>query len=212
MLSMPARHLLSPTRAGVVVAFVTILAGPLYSEPEYDWLRHSVSELAAQNTRNAWIMKVGLFAFGAGVFIDYLRNRRLQDIPFAAFGVFIAVSAFFSHKPFVEGRAVSQSLDTAHSILATLAGFSAVLGFVVRFLSERQLGRRFVYVGLSVAYTLLPLLMVAYPQAAGAFQRVIFGSFFIWAWVDSPQRDGRAEPKRARYASSLATRSQRMDR
>lgn len=52
-------------RAGAVICLVAFLAGPLYTEPGYDWVRHSISELAAQNTANAWIMRLGLFCLGA---------------------------------------------------------------------------------------------------------------------------------------------------
>lgn len=174
------------TRLAVLVALVAILLGPWYTDPGYNWVRHSVSELAAQHTRNAWVMQIGLFALGAGVAVDFLRSRHPADLPFLAFGIFIAASAFVPHRPFVEGQSFNRALDIGHSVLASLAGFSAVLGFIVRSIAARQPLRKGIYVSIAAAYTVLPLMMAIYPPTAGVFQRTIFLSFSLWAVVDYP--------------------------
>jgi hypothetical protein len=181
---------LSFSRLGILLASLAILLGPFYSEPDYAWFSHTVSELAAQNTRNAWVMQAGLFVLGAGILVDYLRSRQPRDIPFAIFGLFIALSAIFPHKPFIDGRSFSGDIDFVHSIFASFAGVAAVVGFILRFVNEERRGVKVIYLTLSVAYTILPGMMVVYPSLAGAFQRMIFFSFFIWAWFDFP-----ADPK-----------------
>ncbi len=175
------------TRIGVLAALIAIVFGPLYTDPQYNWLHHTVSELAAQNTRNAWVMQIGLSALGIGIAVDFLRHRHPADIPFVAFGLFVTLSALFPHRPFVEGRAFSEALDLIHSVCASLTGLSAVLGFVVRCIVEKQLQKKWVYASLAVMYTVLPLMMTIYPSLAGVFQRVIFGSFFVWAVMDYPK-------------------------
>lgn len=176
------------TRIGVLFILFTILLGPLYTEVEYEWFKNSISELAAQNTKNAWIMRTGLIALGAVLIIDYFRNKHLTDLPFAAFGLFIALSAVFPHRPYVPGREFNETVDSIHSILANLTGFSAVLGFILKWIGDTVIKRKILYLSLAIIYTVLPLMMIVFPEAHGFFQRIIFFSFFVWAWCDFPSK------------------------
>ena len=176
------------TRLGVVVAFAAIALGPLYTDPGYSWMRNAVSELAGQETRNAWVMQVGLFAVGAGIVIDFLRSRHRADLPLLLFGIFIALTAVFPHRPFVEGRPFNETLDTLHSIFATLTGLAAVTGAIVRMAVDVRPPRKWLYATLATAYTVLPMMMTFIPSLTGVFQRLIFGSFFVWVSLDFPRR------------------------
>ncbi|MFQ6006805.1 MAG: DUF998 domain-containing protein [Woeseia sp.] len=110
-------------RAGALVFLIAVLAGPLYTEPGYDWVRHSIGELAAQNTRNAWIMRFGLFCLGAATVLGYFRERSRFNVFFLFFGLTVGLSAFLPHKPFTVGRPFPDLLDQWHSAFATLGGF-----------------------------------------------------------------------------------------
>lgn len=165
-----------------------IFAGPWYTEPGYDWTLHSVSELAGQDTRNAWIMRGGLFALGLASIVGYAAYRPRFNLLFAAFGLFIAMSALFPHKPFVAGRPFSEALDQVHSVFASLGGLCAVLGFVLK---ARVAGTRpcaLAYAVIAIAYTLLPLLMFSVPSLQGLFQRLLFVSYAAWVLVDGLPR------------------------
>lgn len=139
----------------------------------------------------------GLLLPSMGIVIGFFGERRRADVPFLAFGIFVALSAVFPHRPFVEGRAFSETTDMIHSVVSFLTGLSAVVGFIVRFVVDRNTWKRVIYLSLVVLYTILPLMMVFFPTLEGALQRVIFGSFFVWAVMDYPREErpntGRAE-------------------
>ena len=46
-------------RGATAYCALAILAGPLYTDPGYEWIRHSVSELAGQATSIAWVLTLG---------------------------------------------------------------------------------------------------------------------------------------------------------
>ena len=176
------------TRIVVLIALVGIVLGPWYTEAEYNWVKHTISELAAQNTRNAWVMQIGLVALGVGILIDFFRKRNPVDIPFAAFGVFIALTGFLPHRPIVEDRPYNTMLDFLHSVFAFLTGLSAILGFVVRWIDEVNIPNKVIYFSLAILYTVLSFLMTIFPECTGVFQRIIFGTFLIWAFFDFPRK------------------------
>jgi len=173
---------------GVVIAILAITLGPLYTAPGYDWLRHSVSELAAQNTRNAWIMQTSLVLIGVGILIDFYRSRQTVDIPLAVFAVAIILTGVFPHKPITDGVVYSESLDWWHSVFSGVTGFSAVVASLVRFFATRDIKRKTVYFTLVLLYTVLPMAMFNLPAYEGVFQRIIFGSFFTLVLLDFPWR------------------------
>jgi hypothetical protein len=171
-------------RVAAFICLLTIVLGPIYTEPGYSWVQHSVSELAAQNTDNAWVMRIGLISLGLGTIWGYFTERAKYNVFFLAFGVFIVFSAVFPHKPFVEGRQFSEWLDFAHSAGSTLAGISAVAGFVLLMMRTEKNGRKAVYGSFAAAYAILPMGMFMFPAAQGVLQRLLFGSFIAWSMFD----------------------------
>lgn len=177
----------------VLGCLATIIAGPWYTEPGYDWLSHSVSELAGQQTRNAWVMRLGLIALGLASVVGYLAFRPGFNIPFAAFGLLIGLSAIFPHKPFVADRPYSELMDQLHSAFASIGGLCAVLGFALKARNAGTAAARYGYALIAAAYTLLPVLMFSIPAWQGLFQRALFVSYGAWAWLDGvPSRGTRA--------------------
>lgn len=167
-------------RTAVAFCGLAILFGPIYTETGYDWVRHSVSELAGQATANAWIMRVGLVALGLAAVGGYLRYRRSFNIFFLLFGISIALTGVFPHKPFMAGRPYSVTLDQMHSLFASAGGICAVLAFVLLSVQAATAAQRIAGAMLAGLYTLLSAAMFIWPNAQGAFQRVIFGSFIVW--------------------------------
>lgn len=172
--------------AGVIVCLLAILFGPIYTEAGYDWVRHSVSELAAQNTDNAWVMRLGLASLGSAAILGYFQERARFNIFFLVFGLLIALSALLPHKPFIEDRPYSELLDWLHSACASLGGFSAVAGFVLETFRSKPFHRKLIYGTIALSYTVLPLAMFAVPDYQGVFQRIIFVSFIFWVLIDRP--------------------------
>ncbi len=179
-------------RVLVVFCAIAIVGGPWYTDPGYDWLRHSVSELAGQSTANAWIMRAGLAALGVSAMVAFATLRERFNVFFLVFGLCIALSAAFPHRPFVPGIAYSQTLDDLHSLFASLGGFAAVLAFAFTAGRPGPLGPRLSAGILALLYTALPAAMFAFPDFQGLFQRIIFATFIAWMLVFGGARhDGR---------------------
>ena len=175
----------------VIGCAIAIVCGPWYTDPGYDWLRHSVSELAGQATANAWIMRAGLGALGASAVIAFATLRERFNAFFLVFGLCIALSAVFPHRPFTPGVAYSQTLDGLHSLFASLGGFAAVLAFAFTAGRPGPRRARLAAAILALLYTALPAAMFAWPAFQGIFQRIIFATFIVWMLVfGGAQRDG----------------------
>ncbi|MDH3350619.1 MAG: DUF998 domain-containing protein [Gammaproteobacteria bacterium] len=167
-------------RSAVIFCALAILFGPFYTDPGYDWTRHSISELAGQATSNAWIMRVGLLSLGLACVVGFFRVRSQYNIFLLIFGVSIALTGIFPHRPFDADKEYSELLDQLHSWFASLGGFFAVLGFVYRTVQANSVSEKIVSASLASLYTLFSAAMFYWPEYLGVFQRVIFGSFIAW--------------------------------
>jgi len=182
----------------VLCCLAAIFAGPWYTEPGYDWLSHSVSELAGQQTHNAWVMRLGLISLGLASVVGYRAFRPRFNVLFAAFGLLIGLSALLPHKPFVADRPYSDLLDQLHSACASLGGLCAVLGFALKARDAATTAARYGYALTAATYTLLPVLMFSLPAWQGLFQRALFVSYGAWACLDGVPGRGAEQPRQAR--------------
>lgn len=173
-------------KTALVICALTILSGPFYTEPGYSVISHSISELAGQDTQNAWIMRLGLIALGGAAIAGFLRKPNRLNLSFLIFGICMVLTAAFPHKPFVENRPYSVTLDNLHSVFASLGGFSAVMGFILLGVNKPGLKGKILYFSVAAAYTVLPMLMFAWPVYQGIFQRLIFTIFIVWSFLEYP--------------------------
>lgn len=180
----------------VIFTLITIFAGPWYTEAGYSWIQHSVSELAGQHTHNAWIMRLGLFSLGSASMWGYWSQRHKFNIFFCLFGFFIALSALFPHKPFIPEKPSSQLLDDIHSWCASLGGLSAVLGFVMLSMTNKNPWRKLLYGAIAALYTALPAAMFFVPTVQGALQRVLFVTYIGWVLFDNSFDNYANQPSR----------------
>lgn len=176
-------------RSAVIYCGLAILLGPLYTDAGYDWTRHSVSELAGQGTGNAWIMRAGLLSMGLAAVLGYCRLRSRYNAFLLVFGLAIAMTGVFPHRPFDTQEDYSELLDQLHSTFASLGGFCAVLGFVFRALQAPTATEKGASATLAVLYTLLSAAMFYWPAFQGVFQRVIFGTFIAWVFIYGSTKD-----------------------
>ena len=50
--------------SAVVFFVITIILAHSFAPIEYDWKQNTISDLGAQQYKNAWIMRVGFIGFG----------------------------------------------------------------------------------------------------------------------------------------------------
>jgi len=173
---------ISFTRVSLLVTVLAIGLGPLYSEPEYSWVRNSVSQLGAQSTKNSAIMVVGFLALGMGLVVDTFRSRDLRRIPFGLFGLFFALAGCFPHEAWIEGRESSALIHRLHQVMANLSGLAITVGHLVAGTVASRKSAKFVSFSLAVSCVVLPLAMLKLPELMGLLQRLMYGLTFLWLW------------------------------
>lgn len=178
-----------PIRGAVIFCALAIMFGRLYTDSGYDWIRHSISELAGQSTTNAWIMRTGLPALGSATVFGFFRLRSRYNVFLLVFDASIALTGVFPHRPFDLDKEFSEPLDQLHSLFASLGGFFAVLGFVYKAIETTSVPQKAISALLAALYTLLSAAMFYWPEYQGLFQRVIFGTFIIWVIVYASSED-----------------------
>ncbi len=173
-----------------------VLAGPWYTVGGYSAVGNLISELAAQNTRNNFVMVVGFLALGLCIVADGFRRRERGAIPIIAFGLFMALAGLFGHKPIDATASYSEFAHKAHSILASLAGVSITLALIWQALRVPTPGTRVVTLSVAVLCVALPLAMLQFPAYQGLIQRFMYLFVFAWLWASFPAHTARPSFKR----------------
>ena len=177
----------SLTRMSLVITTCAILFGPLYSEPQYDWVTHTVSQLGAQSTRNSWIMVTGFLVLGIGLVVDIVRFRDVRMALFGLFGLFFALAGCFPHQAWIEGRPSSGNLHLMHQIMANLSGLAITAAHLVTGFTAETVRRRSVSTILAMSCLILPLAMFQFQNYTGVIQRIMYGASFWWLWKNCPK-------------------------
>jgi hypothetical membrane protein len=177
------------TRAGIVMFSAAALAGPWYTADGYNVVSNLVSELAAQRTKNNFVMVAGFLSLGLALIADGLRRFQAPAIPFMAFGLFMALAGLFGHKPMTPSLPYSELTHTAHSILASLAGISITVALVWHAARAEPRWRRVVALTLAILCMALPLAMLGLPEFQGLIQRLMYLLVFLWLWRFYPGLD-----------------------
>lgn len=163
----------------VIVMFVL----PFYSAESYSILKHTLSELGAQSTPNAWIMNVTFYLVGAACILEawlHLGNFWFHKIVLSIFGVSLIFVGIFHHAPIAEGVSFDVRQDNLHSIFASIVGFTFIMYAIASAFIEKEGKQRVIDIIVGVTASLLSLLMLLLPDFAGIWQRVMFILAFIW--------------------------------
>jgi len=177
---------MNPTRIGILIFAVAALAGPWYTVEGYNPLRDVISLLGAQNTPNSLIMVAGFLALGIGIVTDGIRRFSKPMLPFMAFGLSMGLAGVLAHKPLSPVVAFSGTAHQAHSALATLAGISITVGLLWQAALVSTFRSRASAIVIAALCLILPLTMIAFQQAQGLIQRIMYLLVFLWLWIHYP--------------------------
>jgi len=176
------------TRISIIVFVLVVLLGPIYTVDNYSHISNLISELGAQNTKNNFIMIIGFLVLGFGVLIDAYKRMSYSIIPFALFGLFMAMAGIFPHKPIDSNIPYNATAHSLHSLSATLAGISISAGFIWQgFLSRSKIQKAICFY-LAIACFVFPMLMLSMNNYQGILQRIMYLQVFTWLWVMFPVR------------------------
>jgi hypothetical membrane protein len=176
------------TRISIIIFITVVISGPLYTVDNYSHITNLISELGAQQTKNNFIMITGFLVLGLGILIDSYRTKSYPVIPFALFGIFMAMAGIFPHKPIDSSIPYSHASHGLHSLSATLAGISISMGFIWQgFLSLTRTQKAICFY-LAIACFVFPMLMLSMRNYQGILQRSMYLQIFAWLWVMFPSK------------------------
>lgn len=162
------------------------LLAPVALPPAYSWVRHSVSESAAQGLAGAWVARSGFLLFGfAVIWLAVARRPRWGSWGAAALGTFGAMmfaTAAYSHRPWLPGVPFDAVEDLLHSATATIMGTAFAVGVVLVGLGRRnasRLDRALDGIAL-LASVVIPLAMSQGTDYTGLLQRCMFLTAYVW--------------------------------
>jgi hypothetical protein len=177
---------MSLTRLAILVFAAAVLAGPWYTVDGYRVAVNAISELAAQGTQCAWIMRLGFIVLGTAIVADGLRSRRPHVVPFIAYGLFMAAAGLVAHRPIQPSMPYDRLADQLHSVAASLAGFAITIGLVWDGILAPSRVRRGVALATALLCVVMPLGMMYLPAYQGLIQRLMFAAVLAWLWFYYP--------------------------
>ncbi len=170
-----------------LVASALLLAiVPAFLGAEYDWLTHTTSESAAQNTERAWIARTAFALYAVAILMLSFSSpppSRLRYLPFAVSMMLVAI---WSHRPYLDGRTFDPVEDSLHSAAATLVGLSFVVAVISSLLAGKRRPRPAVAFDAAavVASAVIPLIMANAEPIRGLAQRIMFLMSYVWFIVE----------------------------
>ena len=169
--------------AGYALLIIVMFILPFYSAPEYSIIRNTLSQLGAQNTRNAWVMNVTFVSLGVGSIIAgwrYLEGFAFQRLFLILLGISLTLAAFFNHAPVNTLIQYNIPEDGWHSYFIFTTGLTFVILTVsTTFILENQTDRLLATAaGVSVIF--LSIMMSDVPHTQGVWQRLFFIISFGW--------------------------------
>lgn len=168
---------------GVGAILLAMLAGPALSPPEFDWLRHTSSEQAAQGSPGAWAMRAGFAAYGLATALAAWLDRGTRPLVRAALGVFglgLVAAAIWSNAPIIPGLAADMAEDWRHSVASGVVGTGFACACAARLFAPGGAPRdALAWAGLAAA-VLVPMAMMASDEFRGLLQRGMFGLSYVF--------------------------------
>ncbi len=173
----------SPLFYSYVVMLLVIFLLPFYSLPGYSIVKNTTSQLAAQNTPNAWIMNFIFCALGFSTIYEGFKKFKSHYyflILLLLFGGSLVLTAIFSHAPIDSSLSFNVRHDELHSLFASVTGFSFTFFAISMAFFTKKHADKLLAVSIAVLATVLSLLMFNFSEFAGVWQRGIFITTFVW--------------------------------
>jgi len=175
----------------VIFFVITIILAHSFAPIEYNWKQNTISDLGAQQYKNAWIMRVGFIGFGILVCAALIRlyssseNRNYSDLLIAIYAIGIFLTGFFSTAPFLGTSSFSIQEDKWHSVFAQVAGIAfsfGILWHLIGYSNPNQRIVNFIFLVLVIGFSSLVGLSKneLIPIGLGIFQRGLYVISFIW--------------------------------
>lgn len=113
---------------GVLFFILLTILAQNYTPKNYRWQEKTLSDLAIQGYKNAWIMKLGFIIFGLfitlGFFTKFIETNNFYKTDFLmiVYGISMIFSGVFSTTTKEEKDFLKKTYDIIHSSLAYFSG------------------------------------------------------------------------------------------
>jgi len=175
-----------------IIYFVAIIIIAHFLTPaEYNWKVNTISDLAAQQYNNAWLMRIGFIGFGIlmciAVFFSFFQSgqKNYSDFLIIIYALSVSLSGIWSTAPFFETQSFSIQEDNLHSLFAQMAGIAfsfAILWHMLVYSDPKHKLKNFIFFILVIGFPALVGLakneMIAI--GLGLIQRGLYLVSFIW--------------------------------
>ena len=162
---------------------IVIFVLPYFSDQNYSIIKHTTSELGAQNTPNSWIMNLTFIILGSASILDgwkFLKAYKFHKFVLTFFGISLILSALYKHAPIDATINYNIKEDDLHSLFSSITGFLFTLFAIsTSFILEKRKDK-LIAVLIGISATLLSVLIFNVSGFAGIWQRLIFISAFGW--------------------------------
>lgn len=166
-----------------IVLLLVMFILPLFSADGYSVIKHTTSELGAQNTPNSWVMNITFILLGViciGESLINLHKYRFHQIILILFGIGLILSGLFKHMPIDHEISYSLREDELHSMASSLGGMSFTIFVFSSIFMLNKRGNRYVALAVGIVISILSLAIFKFPDYAGLSQRLIFILSFAW--------------------------------
>jgi hypothetical protein len=182
----------------LILSALLLAIAPRFMGPAYNWLIHSISESAAQNTENGWIARTGFALYGVAIIAFSFAAPAPSNWRYLPFGLAMILVGIWSNAPYVTGRTFDAREDTLHSLASALVGMSFILAVISSLLADRPMRRAAVAFDIValLAAAAVPLIMSNMESIRGLAQRVMFLTSYVWFFVETQSR-GVGEAQRS---------------
>jgi hypothetical protein len=169
-------------RICLIASALLLATAPLFMGPEYNWVIHSISESAAQNTENGWIARTGFALYGIAILAFSFAAPAPSRWRYLPFGLAMVLVGIWSNAPYLAGRTFDAREDALHSLASALVGMSFILAVISSLVGDRGRPRAAVAFDLLAlaASMAIPLIMANVESVRGLAQRMMFLTSYVW--------------------------------
>ena len=168
----------------------TLLVGHLLAPPNYQVLSNTLSELGAQRTEFAWIVRLGFIGFGVMLAWHYsgdlvhVKRFWAQAVLLLLYGSSIALTGFFSTAPIEGGLPYSEPASILHSMFATMAGVCLSASIFISAWRAPAGPERRGHIATLVFVLVMSVAVAALPEWQGVTQRLLWVGGLWWlGWM-----------------------------
>ncbi len=173
-------------RLAAIIFVLLIIAAHMLAPDNYNFVRHTISDLGSQGYEYKAVMQTGFILFGLVLMMGISLNEiNLRTLPLLIYGLFVTLSGVFCSKPILNSEPFmsSEMQSILHPIFAQAAGLAFSIGILVQLFYAENKKQKIIHflffaavIGLSVAFGLNH-------EFPGIIQRVLYFVSLIWLAV-----------------------------